>query len=143
MPEPVPEPVQATESAPEPEAVPVQENTSQSAAETEDESSDSSTYVQRYNDRGYPINRASRVLARRLRHAQNDVLATVGVCVGKDEDHMATVHRRSRSNPEVVGLIVSENEVGLGVAAADLSLMFICLWWTSAVRARLQVGLTI
>ncbi|KAI9681654.1 MAG: hypothetical protein M1829_000853 [Trizodia sp. TS-e1964] len=39
-------------------------------------------YVQKYDSRGRPVNPASRAMSRILIRAQNDVLATVGVCVG-------------------------------------------------------------
>jgi hypothetical protein len=80
-------------------------------------------------------------VARRLRRAQNDVLATVGVCVGKDAaDARKAIQNRTRAVDRAkIGRVVAENETGLAIAAADLGLMFACLWWTAALRASIQV----
>ena len=99
---------------------------------------DPEDYVQRYNSRGYPYNPESRAQSRRLRRAQNDVLATVGVCVERDEDTLSTVANGGNDRKKVER-VVTENEVGLGIAAGELGLAFLSLWGVSAFRGRLQV----
>ncbi|KAL8813449.1 MAG: hypothetical protein Q9200_000246 [Gallowayella weberi] len=52
---------------------------------TESRDNRTNPFVQHYDERGRPRNNYSRLLSRRSRRAQNDVLATVGVLLGPDQ----------------------------------------------------------
>lgn len=97
-------------------------------------------YVQGFNERGHPENRASRAAARELRRAKNDVLSTVGVVVSKND--LGKPILRKKTEKQKVDNIVRENEYGLALAALDLGLMFGSLWWLMIVRRRIQVCLS-
>ena len=96
--------------------------------------------MQRFDERGCPINLESRTEARRLRRAQNEVLSTVGLCVSRDEDARKIIHDRQGADREKVAAVIEENELGLELMTANLAYMFLSLWWTFASRGRLQVG---
>jgi len=70
------------------------------------------------------------------------VLSTVGVCVGRDEDALKIMRDRRGGDRAKLERVVTENEVGLGIAAAELGLTFALMWWTFAFRSRLQVTMT-
>jgi hypothetical protein len=70
----------------------------------------------------------SQEMQRRLIKAQNDVLATIGVCL-RDTKHS---HDLSES-------IKQENEVGLLVGAVDLTVTYLASWPLVGIRNRLQV----
>ncbi|TKA61506.1 hypothetical protein B0A49_10339 [Cryomyces minteri] len=53
-------------------------------------------HVQRYNERGHPIDPSLRASARAMRNAQNEVLAIVGVC---EIDAPGTMHRTPDVTP--------------------------------------------
>jgi hypothetical protein len=92
-------------------------------------------YVQQYNERGHPEFRASRVAARELRRAKNDVLSTVGVL------YKTTNTNRSKKNErELVKLVKSENEAGFFLSSIDNLAMFCSLWWLFSLRMRVQVS---
>lgn len=102
-------------------------------------------YIQQYDRRGHPENLASRALLRQSRRAQNDVLATVGVCVGLDENGTAVrpeVHQKESdiNNRIKVESVMRENEVGLLLVAADIGLFFVGTFWVLGLRQRLQVS---
>jgi len=67
-------------------------------------------------------------MQRRLIKAQNDVLATVGVC-----------RRDTKQNQVLSEAIVQENEVGLLVGAVDLTITYLTTWPLIGIRNRLQV----
>lgn len=68
-------------------------------------------------------------MQRSLIKAQNDVLATVGVC------------RRDPKQSQVLSeAIVQENEVGLLVGAVELTITYLASWPLVGIRNRLQVG---
>lgn len=93
---------------------------------------------QEYNDRGHPINPRSRVEARELRRAKNDILSTVGVVVSKDDDKKLKYQKKS--DKQKVSAVICETEYGLALAAFDLGLMFVTLWWIVSLRARFLVS---
>lgn len=102
-------------------------------------------YVQQYDRRGHPENLASRALLRQSRRAQNDVLATVGVCVGVDENGKTTRQQVNQKETDIndrlkVESVMRENEVGLLQVAADIGLFFVGTFWVLGLRQRLQVS---
>ncbi len=102
-------------------------------------------YAQQYDRRGHPENLPSRRLLRQSRRAQNDVLATVGVCVGVDENGKVIrpqVNQRETdmNDRSKVESVMRENEVGLLLAAADAGLLYIGYFCVRGLRHRLQVS---
>lgn len=103
----------------------------------------SPAYQQKYDSRGYPENPASRATSRQSRRAMNDVLATVGVCVGINTDgHKISMNDRGRPTFDRAKLdaIVRENELGLLVDSADMALLSLASMSTAGLRHRLQVS---
>ncbi|KAI9809896.1 MAG: hypothetical protein M1825_000329 [Sarcosagium campestre] len=102
--------------------------------------SESGQYVQQYDSRGHPTYPASRAQARAQIHAQNDVLATVGVCVGvKNLNRQADPPPRRKSERENIELVMSENETGLIMSGIDVGLLFLTTWWIVGFKNRLQL----
>lgn len=104
----------------------------------------SNGFRQRYNPRGYPINPESRALARTSRRAQNDVLSTVGICVGVHEDGRpadapSTLAKAAKHDTARIESVRKENEIGLLLSAASNGIFFLGIWWIGGVRNRLQV----
>ena len=105
----------------------------------------SGRYVHLYDSRGHPVNQASRALTRRLIRAQNDVLATIGVCVANPQSNALTIQRSGTTNvfPEdgdfIDGLDCT-SATGLGLLASDFACLFLATWWNAGVRYRLQVS---
>ena len=94
--------------------------------------------MQKYDERGYPVNPHSEALKKRLRHSQNDVLTTVGICTKVDDARIMQL--QEKLNPKKCALIESENAAGLCVDAASgiaSSLVEIC---AVGLRHRLQVN---
>ena len=107
--------------------------------------SEHTNYVQQYDSNGYPVNPSSRSFARRSRRAQNDVLSTVGVCVGIDETGQPIPAMSQNSmtlsmERTKVKTVIRENEIGLFLAAADLGLLYVANNSIFALRNRLQVS---
>lgn len=101
-----------------------------------------SPYEQQYDGRGYPQNTASGELTRRSRRAMNDVLATVGVCVGVDADgQKMTINDRCRPSFDRAKLdsITTENGIGLVLDSADMMLLNLASMFTVGFRQKLQV----
>ena len=102
----------------------------------------SGSYQQQYDRKGYPENSASRALSRQSRRAINDILTTVGVCVGVDADgQIRPVHNGSRAaldNSRVTG-IIRENEIGMLVGLTEAALDDLAGACTAGLRYRLQV----
>lgn len=99
-------------------------------------------YEQQYDGRGYPQNAASRELTRQSRRAMNDVLATVGVCVGVDaHGQKITINDRGRPSFDraKIDSITTENEIGLVLDSADMMLVSLARMFTVGFRQRLQV----
>ncbi|KAI9766517.1 MAG: hypothetical protein M1840_006474 [Geoglossum simile] len=96
-------------------------------------------YVQQFDSSGHPINPASRTAVRDMIRAQNDVLATVGVCYGIAAGDKASAHNRTKSERGRLESVMRENEVGLFIGAADLGVLFLANWWLDGIRHRVQV----
>ncbi|KAI9839623.1 MAG: hypothetical protein M1819_002249 [Sarea resinae] len=101
-------------------------------------------YVQSYDARGHPANPEAKSMARTLIKAQNDVLATVGVCVGigpdgKLADGSTSLSSLSPSEQRKVRMVMTENEIGLFIRPGFLCLAFLGFWGVGGLRNRLQV----
>ncbi|KAF1943409.1 hypothetical protein EJ02DRAFT_133062 [Clathrospora elynae] len=90
-------------------------------------------YTQLYDERGNPINPRSRDYGRKLRRAQNDVLASVGV-----------VERRPSPNEGLpvatqdrFDLLEAEDTVGNAVALTTTLTENLCTWWIGSTRDRI------
>lgn len=101
-------------------------------------------YVQQYDRRGYPQNLASRLLSRQSRRAQNDVLASVGVCVDERATGLSAppqfVKKHHSAEKSKIKLIKRENEIGLSIAAADFGLFCLAGVFLLGLRHRMQVS---
>ncbi|KAL9104079.1 MAG: hypothetical protein Q9163_000931 [Psora crenata] len=96
-----------------------------------------SEYSQEYNSKGYAINPASTEFKRRMIHAQNDVLATVGVCAKIDSSTGSRKLRSSGDSFRVDG-VKSENESGMVISTVDIALMSLIEPCTVGLRQRLE-----
>ena len=113
--------------------------------ETEKPVKEDGPYVQQFDDKGHPINLASRFETREARRAQNDVLSTVGVCEGVDESGNLVsgirIPKASRSaESSKIKLIRQENEVGLFLSVASSVLMVLVGSIPQSVRYKVEVG---
>ncbi|EEP79933.1 predicted protein [Uncinocarpus reesii 1704] len=54
-------------------------------------------YVQQYDDRGHPINPASKTLGKQLRRAKNDILSTMGIVVSGEDGKAGTPKERKKA----------------------------------------------
>ncbi|KAL8739180.1 MAG: hypothetical protein Q9190_007875 [Brigantiaea leucoxantha] len=105
----------------------------------------SGSYVQQYDRCGHPINPVSRSLARQSRRAQNDILATVGVCTrpeqaidpSQDSGERRTVPTAKTSK---LANAMLENNIGLTLSLADLTEYHLLSWSTLGLLNRFQVG---
>ncbi|KAL8656909.1 MAG: hypothetical protein Q9226_002444 [Calogaya cf. arnoldii] len=98
-------------------------------------------YIQQYDNRGYPQNRASRDLSSRSRRAQNDVLATVGVLRRPPQVAQDTHHSRTQSAPSSVlspQELIAENHLGCSLYNANVVLDKFCHSCMTRARHRLQ-----
>ena len=105
-----------------------------------------SSYQQQYDSRGHPEHPASRELSRQSRRAMNDVLATVGVCVGVNQaGHKVAVGDRSKPAVEraTIDAISTENSIGLIIGSIDLALISLAGVATVGLKQRLQVSIVI
>ena len=124
------------------------QNTAENPEETTEPVTDvtrqggSGSYRQQYDRKGYPENATSRALSRQSRRAINDILTTVGVCVGVDADgHTRPVHDGSLAALEKskVTRVIRENEIGMLVGFMEAALDDLTGMCTVGLRYRLQV----
>ena len=104
----------------------------------------SSGYVQQYDIRGHPANPGSRANARQARRAQNDVLATVGVCISTDKcGRLAPASSTSLANDSAesqkIRQIIRENEFGHWLSMSDDIAFYLLNSWLNCIWGRLQV----
>ena len=102
----------------------------------------SEPYRQQYDRKGYPENPASRALARQSRRAINDILTTVGVCVGVDaEGELRPIPDGSTSVLDKVKIagVIRENEIGMLVGFMESTLDVLAGVYTLGLRCRIQV----
>lgn len=102
----------------------------------------SSSYEQQYDRKGYPQNLLSEDLDRRSRRAQNDVLATIGVCVqeGQTVHGAPSGHNAISPDQSRIRSLIRENEIGLLISGFDLAFAGIATICAVGLRNRLQVG---
>ncbi|KAI9788697.1 MAG: hypothetical protein M1816_006748 [Peltula sp. TS41687] len=104
--------------------------------------SSSDQYIQQYDVRGHPINRAARDSARSVIRAHNDVLATVGVCVGVPATsrlHQPRLPVDRRKAAETIKATFYESQNGVKLLILDYVTLFAATWWIAGLRYRLQV----
>ncbi|CAA9962392.1 hypothetical protein PTMSG1_05767 [Pyrenophora teres f. maculata] len=90
-------------------------------------------YMQLYDERGNPINPRSQQYGRKLRSAQNDVLASVGVV----ERRRSSSHGLPGSSEERFELLEAEDTVGNAVALVTTLTENLCTWWIGTVGDRI------
>ncbi|KAI1588604.1 hypothetical protein PtrEW7m1_000440 [Pyrenophora tritici-repentis] len=90
-------------------------------------------YIQLYDERGNPINPRSQQYGRKLRSAQNDVLASVGVV----ERRRSSSHGLPGSSEERFELLEAEDTVGNGVALVTTLTENLCTWWIGTIGDRI------
>jgi hypothetical protein len=95
-------------------------------------------YVQLYDERGNPINPRSHGYGKKLRDAQNDVLASVGVV----ERRASPSNRLPGSHGERLELLEAEDTVGNVIALTSTLTENLCTWWIGSIRERILVYLT-
>ncbi|KAI4951466.1 hypothetical protein J4E91_004176 [Alternaria rosae] len=83
------------------------------------------SYVQLYDERGNPINPRSHQYGKKLRGAQNDVLASVGVV----ERRHAPAGAFPGSSHDRLELLEAEDTVGNAIALATTLTENLCTWW--------------
>ncbi|ODM24294.1 hypothetical protein SI65_01998 [Aspergillus cristatus] len=90
-------------------------------------------YVQRYDDRGHPVNPESKALGKELRKAKNDILSTMGIVVSGEDGGDGAPNEQQKIN-----MIAAENDYGLVMATLDQVSVFLGSWWTSSLTGRIQ-----
>jgi hypothetical protein len=95
-------------------------------------------YVQLYDERGNPINPRSREYGKKLRNAQNDVLAAVGV-VERRQSLSQPRHGSHEGRLEELDL---EDTVGNAIGAAFTITENLYTWWIGSIRDRVLVRKT-
>ena len=97
---------------------------------------DDKSYVQQWDERGHPRNIESERRAKRLRKAQNEVLAACGVIVKKDEDRKKRERREETPEDSQLVVLDDENWVGLMLRCVDRFSGNILTWWINSLRRR-------
>lgn len=92
-------------------------------------------YIQLYDERGNPVNPRSHEHGKRLRNAQNDVLASVGVVEWR---RLPTPALPGSYDERLEGL-EAEDTAGNAIALASTLIENICTWWIGAIRNRILV----
>lgn len=95
----------------------------------------STTYIQVYDERGNPINPRAHEYGRRLREAQNDVLASIGVV----ERRHSPSHDLGGSNATRLQLLDEEETTGNVIALTSTVAETVCTWWIGSLRDRIMV----
>lgn len=93
------------------------------------------SYVQLYDERGNPINPRSHQYGKKLRGAQNDVLASVGVV----ERRRSPAEGLPGSSQERFQILEAEDTMGNAIALTTTLAENICTWWIGSIRDRLLV----
>ena len=92
-------------------------------------------YIQLYDERGNPINPRSHDSGKKLRDAQNDVLASVGVV----ERRRAPSTSLPGSYEERLELLEAEDTVGNAIAFTTILTEDLYIWWIGTIRDRILV----
>ncbi|KZM23125.1 uncharacterized protein EKO05_0008273 [Ascochyta rabiei] len=90
-------------------------------------------YIQLYDERGNPINPRSHTYGKKLRDAQNDVLASVGVV----ERRRSPSEALPGSYGERLEELESEETAGNTLALASTVVENLCTWWIGTIRDRI------
>ncbi|CAG5184009.1 uncharacterized protein ALTATR162_LOCUS10864 [Alternaria atra] len=90
-------------------------------------------YVQLYDERGNPINPRSHQYGKKLRGAQNDVLASVGVV----ERRHSPAEGFPGPSEERLELLEAEDTVGNAMALVTTLTENLCTWWVGTIRERI------
>lgn len=98
---------------------------------------EASGYRQQFDDRGHPQNPSAKTTARRMRRAQNDVLATVGVVVRKGEERKSKWERLDEKAKQQ--LIYHENQRGRELKGEDRLFGSLLPWSIISLRRRMMV----
>lgn len=108
-----------------------------SQREVPPEARDSSVnrYIQLYDERGNPINPRAHDHGRRLREAQNDVLASIGVV----ERRRSPSQDLPGSYKERLQLLDDEDTAGNAIALVSTLSENVCTWWIGSLRERIYV----
>ena len=122
----------------------ISENSPETSTAPNTETS-SSGYQQQYDSSGYPENLESKALSRQYRRAHNDVLQMVGICAGVQAEgqpikSQLDSQRKPTLDRSAVDAVVRENEVGLLVGSADMTLLYLSNMYTIGLRHRLQAS---
>ncbi|KAL6716420.1 hypothetical protein ACLMJK_005987 [Lecanora helva] len=102
---------------------------------------DSHVYQQQYDNQGYPEFRHSRYQSRQSRRAMNDVLATVGVCVGTNaDDYRLELGDQSKSALDKTKIddVVNENLCGFILNFSEDVLSLLASITAEGLRCRIQ-----
>lgn len=111
----------------------IQLESSQSEIPRQYQEATENAYMQLYDERGNAVNPRSHEYGKKLRDAQNDVLASVGVV----ERRRAPAEGLPGSYEEEQDLLEAEDTVGGAIALASiLSREFIFTWWVGVLRDR-------
>lgn len=102
---------------------------------------DSNHYVQQYDRKGRPTNPATEAFNARLRHAQNSVLALVGVVERKESQDLAAQHALSAKRAHREHLLQQENDRGDEIETLANVAAFLLTWLPETLLRRLEVGL--
>ena len=89
-------------------------------------------YIQLYDERGNPINPRSHAYGKKLRDAQNDVLASVGVVERRRSPSVGL----SGSYEERLEGLESEETAGNALALTSTVVENLCTWWIGTIRDR-------
>ncbi|KAF1836820.1 hypothetical protein BDW02DRAFT_577723 [Decorospora gaudefroyi] len=90
-------------------------------------------YTQLYDERGNPINPRSHDYAKKLRAAQNDVLASVGVL----ERRRSPAEGLPGRSEERFELLDAEEWTGIVFTFTNVLTEKLCIWWIGSIRDRL------
>jgi hypothetical protein len=91
--------------------------------------------MQLYDERGNPINPRAHDHGRRLREAQNDVLASIGVVERRrsPSQHLPGAYK------ERLQLLDDEDTAGNAINIASTLSETVCTWWIGSLRDRICV----
>ena len=93
-------------------------------------------YVQQFDEKGHPENKAAKAAAKEFRHAKNEALETIGVVTKKNKRES---RQRIRTEKQNVATLVRENLYGPWLKAVEPGFTLLSLWWLMSLRSRFQV----
>ncbi|KAF2649484.1 hypothetical protein K491DRAFT_683815 [Lophiostoma macrostomum CBS 122681] len=96
------------------------------------QTSNKHSYVQQYDERGNPVNPRAHSYGRRLRHAQNDVLSSIGVVERRSSPsaHLSDQHKERLEKFE------DEDSAGSSIHSYLSLARSPCVWWIGSLRRR-------